>query len=236
IVVAGRPVLHQVAPHQSGTRRRPAPPGSSISHFRVQSSGTFGCVVKDSAGTQYLLSCAHVLSDGAASPADAIVQPGTSHGGAARGDKMATFSQALALAGGADAAIAEIGNVNHVTAVVQHLARPVGTRALTGTGALVQKSGDTTGLTLGVVVGIKGTIGPYAVNGANNIYFSDTIVTSGMSEGGDSGSILMDYQNRAVGLIFGGQQYSNSCAQTSCVASWCTPIDTVLSQLKVTLL
>lgn len=236
VVVAGKPALHQVVTHQGGRRLRPAQPGCSISHSRVQSSGTLGCIVKDSGGTQYVLSCAHVLSDGTAALGDSIVQPGTSNGGNAPNDEIATFTRALPLSPAvADAAIAEISNLNAVNAIIQHLTRPVGTRTLSGVGVLVQKSGDQTGLTLGVVVGIKGTIGPYSVNGISNIYFSDAIVVSGMSEGGDSGSILMDYQNHAVGLIFGGQQYNNSCGQTSSVASWCSPIDTVLSQLNVTL-
>lgn len=235
VVVAGKPVL-QLTSHQPGTRARPAQPGCSISHVRVPGPGTLGCIVEDSGGTQYVLSCAHVLSDGTASVGDSIVQPASSDGGTAPADEIAKFTRALPLSPAvADAAIAEISSVNAINAAVQYLVQPVGTRTLSGVGVLVQKSGNQTGLTLGIVVGIHGTIGPLLVNGVSNVYFSNAIVANGISEGGDSGSLMMDYQNRAIGLIFGGLQYSNSCGQMSCVASWSSPIDTVLSQLSVRL-
>ena len=87
-----------------------------------------------------------------------------------------------------------------------------------------------TGLTHGVVTGIKGTIGPFQVNGVANVYFTDAIITTGMSEPGDSGSLLMDHQDQAIGLLFGGLQFGSTY-----VVSWFSPIDTVLNNLGVTL-
>jgi len=238
VVVAGVPALHQVVTHQSAARVRPPQPGCSISHPGLQSFGTFGCVVKDRNGPrQYVLSCAHVLSDGSAVPGDPIIQPGTGHHGTVPADVIASFTTALPLGptAVADAAIAEIDPSIGANLVVRYLVKPAATLPLTGVGLIVQKSGERTGLTAGMVVGIKGTIGPYNANGVSNIFFNDAIVMSGMSEGGDSGSILMDYQQNAIGVIFGGLEYFNSCGQWSCVTSWCTPIETVLQHLNVEL-
>ena len=231
VVGAGTPVLHKAAGHVPGLRSRPADPGMSVSHFRV-SSGTFGCLVEDG-NSQYILSCAHVLSDSTASTGDAILQSAPFYGGRSPSDDIARFTKAIPLTSGsciADAAIAEVIDASDVTALIRGIGKPVGTRALSGVGLLVQKSGDMTGLTHGVVTGIKGTIGPLQVNGVANVYFTDAIVTTGMSEPGDSGSLLMDHQDRAIGLLFGGLQYG-----ASYIVSWFSPIDTVLANLGVTL-
>jgi hypothetical protein len=176
-----------------------------------------------------------VLSDGAAAAGDDIVQAGTGHGGAVPGDVIASFTRALPLASGtclADAAIAEV-RPSQVTPAVRYLgSTPNGTRALTGVGVGVMKSGDQTGLTYGVVSGIQATVGPYSANGVSGIYFTDAIVTTGMSQPGDSGAVVMDFQRRAVGLLFGGLQTTLPGGATV-GTSWCCPIDTVLGQLQV---
>jgi hypothetical protein len=231
VVEAGTPLLHKAPGHVPGIRLRPADPGMSLSHFRV-SSGTFGCLVEDGV-RQYILSCAHVLSDATASPGDTILQQAPLYGGSSPSDDIASFTRAIPLTSGsciADAGIAEVTNLSDVTASIRGIGKPIGTRALSGVGLLVQKSGDMTGLTHGVVTGIKGTIGPLQVNGVANVYFTDAIITTGMSEPGDSGSLLMDHQDQAIGLLFGGLQYGSTY-----VVSWFSPIDTVLSNLGVSL-
>ena len=109
----------------------------------------------------------------------------------------------------ADAAIAEVADPTTVSPAIRYIGvKPTGTRTLSGVGFLVQKSGDETGLTHGVVVGLGGIIGPVTVNAVSGVHFGNSIVTSGMSQGGDSGSLLMDYQGRAIGLLFGGLQFA----------------------------
>src|SRR6185436_6882090 len=103
-------------------------------------------------------------------------------------------------------------NPPDVTPAIRYVnAKPSGTRALTAVGVKVKKSGDTTGLTDGIVVGLNGTIGPFTINGVANVYLKDSIVTSGMSDGGDSGALVLDNLNQAVGLLFGGLQHTNAC-------------------------
>jgi hypothetical protein len=177
--------------------------------------------------------------ESAGAAGDAIVHPGTAYGGTVPADQIAQFTRSTPLAPNpclADAAIAEVPDATKVTAILRYLGvQPAATRTLSGVGTLVQKSGDETGLTHGVVVGLAGTIGPYSANGVGGIYFNNAIVTSGMSNGGDSGSLLLDYQARAIGLLFGGLTFATPSGPTT-VASWFSPIDTVLNQLGVRLL
>ncbi|NLJ33200.1 MAG: hypothetical protein GX349_01195 [Firmicutes bacterium] len=79
---------------------------------------------------------------------------------------------------------------------------------ITGTGTMepgmkVQKSGRTTGLTQGEVktiatsLRVQVALGTYAL-------FVDQAVSNIKSAGGDSGSLVLDGDNRAVGLLFAG--------------------------------
>ena len=66
----------------------------------------------------------------------------------------------------------------------------------------VKKSGRTTGLTTGKIEYLNCTV---KVNYGNKIAtFVDQIVTTSMSSGGDSGSLLVSKDNKAVGLLFAG--------------------------------
>jgi hypothetical protein len=233
VVEAGIPRVLSSAgvPHIPGTRARPAPPGSSVAHLRV-TSGTFGCLVEDRTNT-YILSCAHVLSDAAGVPGDHILQPGAHFGGTTPHDHIASLSRTIPLFSGtciADAAIAQVHDPLDVIPDVLGIGRPTGTLILSRVGRSVQKSGDQTGLTSGTVVGIKGTVGPLSINGAANVYFSDVILTTGMSDSGDSGALLMDNGSKAIGLLFGGLVIGSTYA-----ISWYNPIDNILQNLGVTL-
>ncbi|NIS81134.1 MAG: hypothetical protein GTO14_13230 [Anaerolineales bacterium] len=89
----------------------------------------------------------------------------------------------------------------------------------------VRKSGRTTGLTTGKVTVLNATVNvTYDQNRVAR--FEDQIVSGPMSQGGDSGSLLVAGDSlRAVGLLFGG---SNE-------ATIFNPIQAVLDSLKVVL-
>lgn len=106
--------------------------------------------------------------------------------------------------------------------------------ALTGVmepmlGMRVRKSGRTTGFTTGVVTLVNATVDvAYAtLEGSKTARFTGQVLTTNMSAGGDSGSLIVaeDSQN-AVGLLFAG----------SGVSTIFTPIQTVLNALNVDLL
>lgn len=74
---------------------------------------------------------------------------------------------------------------------------------------LVQKSGRTTCHTVdGLITGIDAAIGPISYGPGKFAYFKDQIVISkeGFSAGGDSGSLVLDMNDYAVGKLFAGSE------------------------------
>jgi hypothetical protein len=72
---------------------------------------------------------------------------------------------------------------------------------------LVQKSGRTTCHTVdGLITGIDATIGPISYGPSKYAYFKDQIVVSGegFCAGGDSGSLVVDMEDYAIGKLFAG--------------------------------
>ncbi len=119
-----------------------------------------------------------------------------------------------------DAALARPQSADQVTNAILGIGAPtgVGSAAL---GSRVQKAGRTTGVTEGTILQVDATVrvdyaGPKAL-------FTDQLVASPMSQGGDSGSSVLDMEKRVVGLLFAG----------SPAATIFNPIDVVLSSLDV---
>jgi len=119
-----------------------------------------------------------------------------------------------------DAAIARVIRPESVTHEILGIGPPVGVGAA-HLGTEVQKSGRTTGVTQGRIAQVEATV---RINyfGATAV-FEDQLIASAMSEGGDSGSAVLDMDRRFVGLLFAG----------SPVTTILNPIDTVLSSLNV---
>ena len=92
-------------------------------------------------------------------------------------------------------------------------------------GMSVRKSGRTTGLTTGTISVLNVTINVDYYDGRTG-RFEDQIISTPMSQGGDSGSLLVDGTSlQAVGLLFAGSDQSTIF----------NPIQKVLDTLKVTL-
>lgn len=195
------------------TKLRPAQPGFSIGHYNI-TAGTFGCLVRDvRAGDDEsdirILSNNHVLANtNAASLGDAILQPGPVDGGEFPGDTIATLSRFEEIVFGAsgynliDAALATpIASRNVIAAII-------GVVVPTGVGQAqpldpVLKVGRTTEVTAGTVIATNATINvSYGLAGVAQ--FRHQILTTAMSAGGDSGSLLMNQNLEAVGLLFAG--------------------------------
>lgn len=90
----------------------------------------------------------------------------------------------------------------------------------------VKKSGRTSGLTQGRITAIRVSLN-VMMNSANDLArFQEQVVADLQSAPGDSGSLVVDEENRAVGLLFAGSKNYTVC----------NPIQTVLDKLDVQLL
>lgn len=194
------------------SRVRPAKPGHSIGHYRI-TAGTFGCLARDACypGHIYILSNNHVLANSnAAAIGDSIIQPGRVDGGSSPGDKVATLSRFVPIHFGGvddynlvDAALARPVDMRMIMASINALGIPRGIAEAT-LGMEVTKSGRTTQVTTGKVIGVDATI-RVGYHTAGTAYFRNQIITSNMSRGGDSGSLLMSREGHmATGLLFAG--------------------------------
>jgi len=192
-------------------RVRPAVPGYSLGHYAI-TAGTFGCLVRDACAPcrTYVLSNNHVLANSnAASPGDPILQPGAFDGGTHPQDTIARLLRFVPIHFGSpdrhnlvDAAVATPLDARLVIASIVALGIPTGT-VEASLGLDVVKSGRTTQTTAGRVIDVNATV---AVNfGVGVAYFRHQILTTAMSQGGDSGSLLMSRSERqATGLLFAG--------------------------------
>lgn len=190
---------------------RPAKPGYSIGHYKI-TAGTFGGIVRDNCypGRYYILSNNHVLANSNnAAIGDAILQPGRVDGGKNPRDKVATLTKFVPIKFGSgqynlvDAAIARPLNSALIMGSIYRLGIPKGTQEATLNMDVI-KTGRTTRTTANRVIAIDATV---AVNfgGGNVAYFKNQFMTNDMSNGGDSGSLLLNRDTRkAVGLLFAG--------------------------------
>ena len=70
-------------------------------------------------------------------------------------------------------------------------------------GDVVKKSGRTTGFTTGEVLAVN-AVSDVNYGAPGVAHFVDQIITTAMSAGGDSGSVVFDEEGNAVGLLFAG--------------------------------
>jgi len=124
-----------------------------------------------------------------------------------------------------DAALASPTDPSMFQDDIMNIGKIIGTKPPT-LGMSVRKMGRTTGLTTGTVNLLNATVN-VAYNtslGTRTARFTGQVIATAMSQGGDSGSLVVDAnENRAVGLLFAG----------SGVATIFTPIDIVLNALNV---
>lgn len=205
------------------TRRiRPAEGGYSVGHKDI-TAGTIGTCVYDilPAGIgkplkNYILSNNHVLAnENNAAIGDAILQPGPFDGGVEPTDRIATLSKFIPITfepptprdqhnNTVDAAIAE-GLFQFLDREIYWTGYVAGWRpkANVTVGTLVKKTGRTTNLTFGQITAVNVTVDVLFSSGIAR--FNDQIMTTNMSAGGDSGSLLLTKNdNVAVGLLFAG--------------------------------
>jgi hypothetical protein len=88
-------------------------------------------------------------------------------------------------------------------------------------GTQVQKSGRTTGVTTGRIMQVDVTVNVDYLG--ENVTFTGQFMATGMSSGGDSGSVVLDMERYVVGLLFAGSN----------MATLINPIQLVLGALNV---
>lgn len=81
-------------------------------------------------------------------------------------------------------------------------------------GMKVQKNGRTSGLTTGEIMVVGATL-RISMGDVGEAMFSDQIVTTPMGQPGDSGSLVLDEQKRAVGLLSAGSEKATVCSLIS---------------------
>jgi hypothetical protein len=211
--------LHLLRPHRKTTARwRPAPPGVSIGHFRV-TAGTLGGVVRRGSET-YILSNNHVLADSnRGRRGDAVLQPGPVDGGKLPEDSIAVLEDYVPLKWSrrltrlfafmsprnrVDCALARPIREEDLVSEIHLLGGVKGTAEASIDQTLL-KSGRTTGLTRGRVTHLEATVTVNYGEGRAAV-FEGQILASSMSEGGDSGALVLDQKRRAVGLLFAGSE------------------------------
>ncbi len=192
-------------------RIRPAKPGYSIGHYMI-TAGTLGCLVRDVCPPCQvrMLSNNHVFANSnGAKAGDPILQPGRYDGGKYPDDMIGKLARFVPIKFNdpnaynlVDAAVATPTDLRDVMASIVGVGIPKGTvEAVLGMD--VVKSGRTTETTTGRVIGIDATV---AVGyGVGVGYFRNQIITTNMSAGGDSGSLLLSRSSsEATGLLFAG--------------------------------
>jgi hypothetical protein len=194
-------------------RVRPAEGGYSVGHYRI-TAGTIATAVYDARPfpgiprRYYILSNNHVLANSNSSRiGDPILQPGPYDGGRYPRDLIARLSRFVPIRFGGpanyvDAAIAE-GQFHDLDREIYWIGYVKGVRFLTKPGDIVQKTGRTTSYTTGRVTNVNATVN-VNYGGGRVARMARQIVTTNMSAGGDSGSLLCDMNENAVGLLFAG--------------------------------
>jgi len=209
----GRLVKRATPWHQK--ENRPLRVGGSVGHFRI-TAGTLGCFVTSrSDGSTFILSNNHVLADeNRADVGDAVLQPGAVDGGKRPGATIGKLARFIALkkmaANVVDCALASVdSSISFNASNLDGLGAFEGMgAALLDPGTEVAKVGRTTGTTRGRVTAFEldNLIVGFDIG---SLRFDDQIEIEGagdepFSDGGDSGSVIVDADRMAVGLLFAG--------------------------------
>jgi hypothetical protein len=202
-------------------RRRPARPGCSIG-FQFPDAqagelmaGTLGAIVADKDGARFILSNNHVLANANALPIGSpIFQPGLLDGGIVARDQIATLAAFVPLEtvkqNRVDCALAAIGDSAAVNPrflpKIGRLKNPEPIEAEDG--MQVEKIGRATDYTTGTISDVSATMTVEFEEG-RMLQFQDQVLikneAQAFSEGGDSGSLIVDVTSgRATALLIGG--------------------------------
>jgi hypothetical protein len=225
------------------TRVRPLLPGASVGHYLI-TAGTIGAIATEKKSKRpVILSNNHVLAnENNAKAGDAILQAGSHDGGKRPKDVIAKLTKWVDLV---------INRPNLLDAAIAAVEKSVaiepsdykGIGALKGVyrdalvpGLAVAKIGRTTGLTHGRISAIEvdNVVVDYDIGkiSFNNQVEIESTEGGSFSAGGDSGSLILDKQNRACALLFAGSERGGANGRG---LTYANPIDIVLQRLAIEL-
>ena len=213
--------LGDLRPETNLARVRPIQPGYSVAHPKA-APGSIGCLLRErSTDELYILSNSHVLADSGVGRRDAwVLQPAagdcsrTSRSRVAKLADWIPFRYSLALYNNeVDAAIAGPIDRDDATSFIKEIGVPAGIARASRVGGCVQKSGRTTGQTVGEVkhVGCRLSL-EYKRRGRRGMHrvgFSGLVRCTSFTEGGDSGAVVLNRARRVVGLHVAGSRSSS---------------------------
>ncbi len=216
-------------------RGRPVQPGDSIGTLGISpdETGTIGCIVKDNRGDSYILSCNHVLAAlnrGTRHVTD-IIQPGVADGGGSVDRIGVLYDYQYLHTDGVtpneiDAALCKPDSASDVYPGTWITGMETNPKFNTK----VKKTGWKTGSTNGIVKILHADI--IMEKDTSDIVMLDQIGIYGdgsspvFSEAGDSGSIVLDDKNEAIGMLI--------ASATAHDLTFATPIEKVLTHFYIT--
>lgn len=226
-------------------KMRPARSGISIGHVDI-TAGTLGGLVRNKeSGNVVILSNNHVMANSnQAAIGDSILQPGPADGGVDPDDQIAELTRFVEIdfeegaENHVDGSIATpvnptdvLWNVVDIGPEVPSVSRNLEEADL---GIFVKKTGRTTEHTQGFVQALFATV-QVKYDLFQKATFVDQIIISqpsseeDFSNGGDSGSLIYDSDNKCIGLLFAGSEGSEEEAATTIA----NPISAVLRELNI---
>lgn len=204
------PEPEKVKPSVYNDRMRPVPGGPSVGNWRISAGTVSGYVIDNQTNEKVLLSNWHVLQGESGLVGDEIIQPGAADGGTRPNDVVANLRRSVPvrtdLTVFVDCAIAGMKDQSNIDEDIIAIGKPHGV-VKPHIGAWLMKSGRSSETTAGGLVVINASV---KVNyGTFSKTVQDCIITGVPSVPGDSGSLMVNYSNQAVGLLFAGGQTSD---------------------------
>ncbi len=239
---------------ENTARMRPCLGGYSIGHPDI-TAGTLGCLVKDKLNNKpVILSNNHVLANSnQAQIGDPIIQPGPADGGTVESDTIATLTRFYPIHFEAgvnnliDAAIATPLDpiTSHVVYAIKDINEPSNVPTemrdirVEDLGQFVRKSGRTTEHTTGYIDAVNVTVTvKYGLfekaTFVDQIVIEQVLAEEDISAGGDSGSAVLDQENKLIGLLFAGSDRDEGNGQPA--TAIINPIKHVFNLLDLELL
>ncbi|KEI16971.1 hypothetical protein [Clostridium haemolyticum] len=200
-------------PYYLTAKIRPTLCGYSVGPEKSTKTGSIGCLVTDGF-SRFLLGNNHVFAKtNFLEIGTPIIQPSYEDKGKSKVDVVANLAKIIPIKFGSilkkeenyvDCAIARLTEKSIASPKIAIIDMPP--RGVTNpkVNQLVKKVGRTTGISTGRILAINTT--QKIEYGIRSALFKNQIVTTPMAEAGDSGALLLDYNNYAVGLLLGGSE------------------------------